>query len=153
MLSLADVLDLPVVRRALPEVVISDAALGRQIRWAHVIEMPEPDDLLKGGELVLTTGLGAGADPVHQAAWTASLVEQGLAALAVELGSSWREVPAPVVAQVSRSSRQAQLRRFLTGCVVVPLNESEAHEAGRLLGLTRTADVVDAVVVTTALRQ
>src|SRR3954453_4799889 len=26
---------------------------------AHVIEMPDPDDLLKGGELVLTTGLGA----------------------------------------------------------------------------------------------
>jgi predicted nucleic acid-binding protein len=62
-------------------------------------------------------------------------------------------VPAPVVAQVSRSPQQAQLRRFLTGCVVVPLNESEAHEAGRLLGLTKTADVVDAVVVTTALRQ
>ncbi len=62
-------------------------------------------------------------------------------------------VPAPVVAQVSRSPQQAQLRRFLTGCVVVPLGESEAHEAGRLLGRTRTADVVDAVVVTTALRQ
>jgi predicted nucleic acid-binding protein len=62
-------------------------------------------------------------------------------------------VPAPVVAQVSRSPQQAQLRRFLTGCSVVPLGESEAHEAGRLLGMTRTADVVDAVVVTTALRQ
>jgi hypothetical protein len=62
-------------------------------------------------------------------------------------------VPAPVVAQVSRPPQQAQLRRFLTGCVVVPPGESEAHEAGRLLGLTRTADVVDAVVVTTALRR
>src|SRR5579863_1192749 len=62
-------------------------------------------------------------------------------------------VPAPVVAQVSRSSQQAQLRRFLTGCAVVPLGESDAHEAGRLLGLTGTADVVDAVVVTTALRR
>jgi len=61
-------------------------------------------------------------------------------------------VPAPVVAQVSRSPRQAQLRRFLTGCQVVPLVESEAYQAGRLLGLTRTADVIDAVVVTTALR-
>ena len=61
-------------------------------------------------------------------------------------------VPAPVVAQVSRSPQQAQLRRFLTGCAVVPLGESEAHEAGRLLGLTRTADMVDAVFVTTALR-
>jgi hypothetical protein len=62
-------------------------------------------------------------------------------------------VPAPVVAQVSRSPQQVQLRRFLTGCVVVPLGESEAHEAGRLLGITRTSDVVDAVVVTIALRQ
>jgi len=62
-------------------------------------------------------------------------------------------VPAPVVAQVSRSPQQAQLRRFLTGCVVVPLGERDAHEAGRLLGMTRTADVVDAAVVVTALRQ
>ena len=61
-------------------------------------------------------------------------------------------VPAPVVAQVSRSPQQAQLRRFLTGCVVVPLGESEAHKAGWLLGKSRTADVVDAVVVTIALR-
>src|SRR5829696_10258834 len=103
MLRLADVLELPVVRRALPEVVVGDAALGREIRWAHVIEMPEPDDLLKGGELVLTTGLGAGADAAHQARWTASLVEQGLAALAVELGSSWRDVPSPVVAGCARA--------------------------------------------------
>jgi predicted nucleic acid-binding protein len=62
-------------------------------------------------------------------------------------------VPAPVVAQVSRSPQQAQLRRFLTGCAVVSLGEPEAHEAGRLLGITKTADVVDVVVVTTALRE
>jgi predicted nucleic acid-binding protein len=61
-------------------------------------------------------------------------------------------VPAPVVAQVSRSPQQAQLRRFLAGCLVVPLGENDAHEAGRLLATTRTADVVDAVVVTLALR-
>jgi hypothetical protein len=37
--------------------------------------------------------------------------------------------------------------------VVVPLGETEAHEAGWLLGITKTPDVVDAVVVITALRQ
>jgi predicted nucleic acid-binding protein len=61
-------------------------------------------------------------------------------------------VPAPVVAEVSRSPQQAQLRRFLAGCSVVPLGENGAHEAGRLLAIARTADVVDAVVVTVALR-
>ncbi len=60
--------------------------------------------------------------------------------------------PAPVVAQVSRSPQQAQLRRFLAGCEVVSFGESDAHAAGRLLGLTKTADVVDAVVVATAVR-
>src|SRR3954453_21286410 len=104
MLSLADVLDLPVVRRALPEIVIGDAALARPVRWAHVIEMRDPDDLLKGGELVLTTGLGAGGQARHQALWIASLIEQGLAAVAVELGTSWREVPAPVIAGCARAN-------------------------------------------------
>ena len=61
-------------------------------------------------------------------------------------------VPTPVVAQVSRSTQQTQLRRFLAGCLIVSLGESEAHEAGWLLGKTRTTDVVDAVVVTMALR-
>ena len=59
-------------------------------------------------------------------------------------------VPAPVVAQVSRSPKQAQLRRFLAGCMVVPLGEKDAHAAGVLLAKTRTSDVVDAVVVTVA---
>jgi predicted nucleic acid-binding protein len=62
-------------------------------------------------------------------------------------------VPSPVLAQVSRSPQQAQLRRFLKGCAVVPVGESEAYEAGRLLGKTGTADVVDAFVVTLALRK
>ncbi len=103
MLTLAEVLDLPVVRRALPEVLVGAERLGRELRWAHVIEMPDPDDLLKGGELVLTTGLGAGADAAHQRAWTASLIEQGLAALAVELGSSWTAVPAAVLEPCARA--------------------------------------------------
>ena len=42
---------------------------------------------------------------------------------------------APVVAQVSRSGRQAQLRRFLRGCEIVPLAATEAHEIGALAGV------------------
>src|SRR5215210_8067715 len=98
MLTLAEVLELPVVRRGLPEVVVGEALLERELRWAHVIEMPEPDDLLKGGELVLTTGLGAGTRAEGQRAWIDSVLSQGAAAVAVELGTTWREqLPAPVV--------------------------------------------------------
>ena len=57
---------------------------------------------------------------------------------------------APVVAQVSRSGRQAQLRRFLAGCDVRAFEADDAHAVGRLLAATRAADVVDAHLVLTA---
>jgi len=61
-------------------------------------------------------------------------------------------VPAPVVAQASRSPRQAQLRRLLRGCDVVALDEAGAHQAGALLGKAGTDDICDAVVVAVAAR-
>lgn len=60
-------------------------------------------------------------------------------------------VPAPVIAQVSRSPQQARLRRVLRGCEVVVLDEADAHAAGELLGRAGSTDVVDAVVVQVAL--
>jgi predicted nucleic acid-binding protein len=59
---------------------------------------------------------------------------------------------APVVAQVSRSPRQAELRRFLRGCEIVGFPLEQAHEVGELLGAAGTADVVDAHLVLTAAR-
>ncbi|MCC6766222.1 MAG: PIN domain-containing protein [Deltaproteobacteria bacterium] len=60
-------------------------------------------------------------------------------------------VPAPIVAQVSRSPRQAQLRRMLRGCEVVPLDESGSHRAGALMGSAGTSDLADAALVSLAM--
>lgn len=54
---------------------------------------------------------------------------------------------APVVAQVSRSPRQVQLRRFLRGCIVTPFATDEAEAVGALMATARTSDVVDAHLV------
>ena len=54
---------------------------------------------------------------------------------------------APVVAQVSRSPRQVQLRRFLRGCIVSPLAADEAEVVGALMATAGTSDVVDAHLV------
>jgi predicted nucleic acid-binding protein len=94
--------------------------------------------------VVYDAGVLVAADRSERRAWAEHKVRLELGVVPV--------VPAVVVAQVSRSPQQAQLRRMLAGCLVAPLGESEAHEAGRLLGKAGTADVVDAVVVTTALR-
>jgi hypothetical protein len=59
-------------------------------------------------------------------------------------------VPAPVIAQVSRSPTQVQLRRLLRGCEIIPVTEQKAHAVGELMGRAATRDVVDAVVAQTA---
>ena len=57
---------------------------------------------------------------------------------------------APVVAQVSRSGRQVQLRRFLRGCEIVPFRADDAHDVGALVGASSVDDVVDVHVVLVA---
>jgi predicted nucleic acid-binding protein len=59
---------------------------------------------------------------------------------------------APVVAQVSRSGRQAQLRRFLRGCEILPFASKEGHDIGALAGKSGSSDVVDVHVVAVAHR-
>lgn len=59
-------------------------------------------------------------------------------------------VPGPVVAQVSRSPRQASLRRLLRGCDVVPLDEAVAHRVGAVLARASSSDIADGAVVDAA---
>ncbi|MGI8517741.1 MAG: twitching motility protein PilT [Acidimicrobiia bacterium] len=60
---------------------------------------------------------------------------------------------APVLAQVSRSGQQAQLRRFLRGCHVEPFRPEDAHEVGRVAGKAAVNDVVDVHIVVIAHRR
>lgn len=89
-------------------------------------------------KVVYDSGVLVAADRNERRVWADHRVrlEAGIAPL----------VPAPVVAQASRSPKQAQMRRLLRGCEVVPFDETSAHAAGRLLALTRTTDIADAAV-------
>ena len=49
-------LELPGLRGGLPEVVAGGERLDRTVRWVHAGEVPNIASLLKGGELLLTTG-------------------------------------------------------------------------------------------------
>lgn len=59
-------------------------------------------------------------------------------------------VSAPVVAQVWRSGRQANLARALALCQIVDATDAIARRAGELCAATGTTDAVDALVVATA---
>lgn len=89
--------------------------------------------------VVYDSGVLIAADRGDRAAWADHRVRLELGALPV--------TTAPVVAQVSRSPRQVQLRRFLRGCDVLPFVADDAHDVGVLVGKTGSSDVVDAHVV------
>ncbi|MGW7068423.1 PucR family transcriptional regulator [Streptomyces sp. NPDC054855] len=90
-------LELPGLRGGLPEVVAGAERLQRTVRWVHAGEVPNIASLLKGGELLLTTGLGLGARPAEQRVFVRKLAERGIAALVVELGPRFTRLPAAIV--------------------------------------------------------
>ncbi|MFI1886762.1 PucR family transcriptional regulator [Streptomyces jumonjinensis] len=90
-------LELPGLRSGLPEVVAGAERLQRTVRWVHAGEVPNIASLLKGGELLLTTGLGLGARPAEQRAFVRQLADRGIAALVVELGPRFSRLPAAIV--------------------------------------------------------
>ncbi len=97
--TVADVLELDVVRRGSPRVLTAAERLDAPVRWVHVIELAEARHLLRGGELVLTTGIALPPDAAGLTRYVAGLAAAGVSAVAVELGSRYvRELPAALVA-------------------------------------------------------
>ncbi|MBS1879789.1 MAG: PucR family transcriptional regulator [Actinobacteria bacterium] len=97
-MTVAMALELPVLRRGLPQVVAGTEALDTPIRWVHAGEVPNMAAMLRGGELLLTTGMGIGGS-ASQRRFVAELASKGVAGLVIELGGSFTgALPATLVA-------------------------------------------------------
>jgi purine catabolism regulator len=79
-------------------------ALEAAIRWVHVSELEDPTPWLKGGELLLTTGIGVGTTPARQRAYVARLAGAGLSGLGFGVGFSYRKVPKALLEAADRAS-------------------------------------------------
>ena len=97
--TVAEVLRLDAVRRGRPQVVAAAGGLDRTVRWVHAIEFADAARLLRGGELVLTTGIALPDEEPLLGAYVAELAAVGVSALAVELGRKYTSgLPAAFVA-------------------------------------------------------
>ena len=61
-------------------------------------------------------------------------------------------VPVVVLAQAWRGGPQHQISRVLKGCAILPDDQRTGRAAGVACGASGTSDVVDAIVVTTAVQ-
>lgn len=78
------------------------AGLDRVVRWAHVTELPDPVRWLRGGELVLTAGLGLGGDAAGHRAYVRRLHGAGCAGLAFAIDIWLSEIPSEVLDEGDR---------------------------------------------------
>ncbi|WP_055524592.1 PucR family transcriptional regulator [Streptomyces graminilatus] len=95
--SVADVLALPVLASGQPQVVTGVPHLDRPVRWVHITELTDPASFLKGGELVLTTGMPLPDDAAGVRRYVDELADVGAAALVIELVRRYHRPPDALV--------------------------------------------------------
>lgn len=72
--------------------------LDARVRWVHSAEVTDIAHLLRGGELVLTTGIALPDEPGRLRRYVADLADVGASGLIVELGRKYaRTLPAALV--------------------------------------------------------
>jgi PucR family transcriptional regulator, purine catabolism regulatory protein len=97
-LTLREVLALDAVRAGEPVVVAAPDRLDVPVRWVHAAELTDVGRLLRGGELVLSTGIALPSSASGLAEYVASLAGAGVAGLAIELGQRYAgELPQALV--------------------------------------------------------
>lgn len=102
LVTVAQVLEMPVVRAAGPAVLAGMSGLRRQVRWVHTTELADIAPLLRDGDLVLSTGIAFPDQAQDLEALALSLHDSDAAGLLIELGRRWEAVPAPLVRACDR---------------------------------------------------
>ncbi|WP_431914145.1 PucR family transcriptional regulator [Micromonospora carbonacea] len=101
--TVREILALDPIRHGAPRLVAGEAGLDRPVRWVHVAEVPDIASLLRGGELVLTTGIGLPGDDAGLRAFIGELADVGVSGLVVELGRRYVSgVPRVMAAAAAR---------------------------------------------------
>lgn len=99
--TVREILDVPGTSLRL---VGGEAGADKAIRWVHVSELEDPTPWLKGGELLLSTGMGIARTAPRMRAYIERLVDAGLAGLGLGTGFSYARVPKTLQREADRLS-------------------------------------------------
>jgi len=98
-LTIRDIVGIP----GLPlRLLAGEARSDRPIRWVHASELEDPTPWLKGGELILTTGMGVGDTAAKQRAYVRRLADAGVGGLGFGLGFGFDTTPKALTTEATR---------------------------------------------------
>lgn len=101
--TVADVLALPEVQRGHPRVAAGRGGLSRPVRWVHVLELSHVEGLLRGGELVLSTGIALPTSNDGLRRYIEDLDRAQASGVLLELGERWTALPPALVRAADRA--------------------------------------------------
>ncbi|MFD0487942.1 PucR family transcriptional regulator ligand-binding domain-containing protein [Saccharopolyspora spinosporotrichia] len=109
------------------------------MRWAHVSELRDPTPWLRGGELVLTTGLELPGDAEGQRDYVRRLAARGCVGLG--FAEERRELPGPVLDAAVEHDLPLLAVRGATPFIAVVEAVAQLHAEERLRVVRRVIDV------------
>jgi PucR family transcriptional regulator, purine catabolism regulatory protein len=101
-ITVRSALELDPLKRGVPEVLAGAGCLDTPIRWVHAGEVDYMATMLRGGELLLCTGMGLTDGAPAQRRFVAGLAERRIAGLVIELGPTFTRLPTALVAEAER---------------------------------------------------
>lgn len=116
-------------------VVAGAEQLDAPVRWVHVSELHDPTPWLRGGELLLTTGMGIGSSPGEQRRYVGRLVEAGVVGLGFGIGFGFASAPRGIISAAEAAGLPVLEVPFpvpfvaISEAVSTHLAEERLHEA------------------------
>jgi hypothetical protein len=105
LITLREILSLDVVQRGEPAVLAGADRLDVPVRWVHAVEVTDNvARLLRGGELVLSTGIAVPESVAGMASYIGELAAVGVAGLAIELGRRYSAALPPTLVSAAASA-------------------------------------------------
>ncbi|WP_404332141.1 PucR family transcriptional regulator [Mesobacillus maritimus] len=75
------------------QIIGGEHVYKRIVKWVHVVEIPQFNHLLKGAELILTTGIVWKDDESHFLSFIKQLIQANAAGLCIEMGTHITSIP------------------------------------------------------------
>jgi purine catabolism regulator len=132
-------LALPSLRRGSPAVRAGAERLDNPIRWAHSGEVTNIAALLKGSELLLTTGMGIGAGAADQRRFVRQLAKRHVAGIVIELGQRFERLPDALVEE-AEALHLPLVELHSEVPFVAVTEELHSHVVNRQLAVLRRGD-------------
>lgn len=115
--TVADLLALDDLRDADAVVLAGHENLSRQIRWVGISERLDIAPFLKGGELLVMTGMELARQPRKQRRYMRDLAGVNVAGLMIRLGEDFPEVPRGMIAEAKAQNLPLIVLRRRIGAI------------------------------------